>query len=167
MSATTWLPNYAQITYEDLRVVVMDAPAEGYEQNWVDVLMKHGVKVVVCTAESGQYWKKSFNENGIEVVDLIFADGTEPPEKVVHEWLQLVRRGIDEKFTLAVHCLAGLGRAPALVAIALMELGMDATDSILHVRESRRGAISARQVKFLQEYKPRGVLKKRKGFCCF
>lgn len=38
-----------------------------------------------------------------------------------------------------------------LAALVLIEKGMDPTDAILYVRERRRGAISARQVKFLQE----------------
>ncbi len=112
---STWHPNYATISYGKLNVIVTDAPAAGYEKNWVKPLLQNGVKYLVCTAESGQYSKDAFTEDGIEVVELIFADGTEPPDEVVRVWLDLTKKAMAENFYLAVHCLAGLGRAPALV----------------------------------------------------
>ncbi len=80
------------------------------------------------------------------------------------DWLSLV----DKKFhthkkpsesvdpgTIGVHCVAGLGRAPVLVAMALIEAGMAPLDSVIYIRERRRGAINARQLKYLEAYKKR------------
>ncbi|KAJ2815831.1 hypothetical protein GGI24_005924, partial [Coemansia furcata] len=53
--------------------------------------------------------------------------------------------------TIAVHCVAGLGRAPVLVAVALIEKGMDPLDSIEHVRHKRRGAFNNRQITYLAD----------------
>jgi protein tyrosine phosphatase type 4A len=58
--------------------------------------------------------------------------------------------------SIGVHCVAGLGRAPVLVAIALIEQGMAPLDAVQFVRERRRGAINSRQLKFLETYRPRG-----------
>ena len=49
--------------------------------------------------------------------------------------------------------MAGLGRAPMLVAVALMEAGFDAEDAVEHIRKARRGAINTRQFQFLLDYK--------------
>jgi len=63
---------------------------------------------------------------------------------------------------VAIHCVAGLGRAPVLVAIALIEfLGMEPLDAVTYIRKRRRGAINATQLKFLQQYKPM----RKKGGC--
>jgi protein tyrosine phosphatase type 4A len=51
--------------------------------------------------------------------------------------------------------VAGLGRAPVLVAMALIEAGMAPLDSVIYIRERRRGAINARQLKYLEAYKKR------------
>ena len=64
--------------------------------------------------------------------------------------------------TLAVHCIAGLGRAPVLVALALIEAGMEPLDCVAFIRAKRRGAINQNQLKFLESYSKR---KKSKSSC--
>lgn len=51
--------------------------------------------------------------------------------------------------------ILGLGRAPVLVAIALIEEGMPALDAVAYIRERRKGAINNKQLKFIESYKPR------------
>ncbi|KAL3772542.1 hypothetical protein ACHAWU_006740 [Discostella pseudostelligera] len=70
----------------------------------------------------------------------------------------------DEPKTIAVHCVAGLGRAPVLVAIALMEYErMDAVDAVMRIRSLRRGAINETQLQYLEGYKCRTGRRKRGG----
>jgi protein tyrosine phosphatase type IVA len=57
--------------------------------------------------------------------------------------------------TVAIHCAAGLGRAPVLVALSLIELGLDPFDAVALIRARRRGAINGIQFAFLQDYVPR------------
>ena len=68
------------------------------------------------------------------------------------------------KKTIGVHCVAGLGRAPVLVAVALIEAGLQPFEAIAFIRKKRRGAINARQLKYLEGYKPRK--KNRDGGSC-
>jgi protein tyrosine phosphatase type 4A len=54
-----------------------------------------------------------------------------------------------------VHCVAGLGRAPALVAIALIELlDMQPLDAVEYIRRKRRGSFNKPQIAYLDTYKP-------------
>ncbi|KAI0562223.1 Protein-tyrosine-phosphatase [Gracilaria domingensis] len=54
--------------------------------------------------------------------------------------------------TIAVHCAAGLGRAPVLAAIALVEAGMSPFEAVGSIRASRRGAMNGRQMAFVESY---------------
>ena len=72
-----------------------------------------------------------------------FVDGHSPPKEIIASWVQLVTdtfdkvKGSSPKPCIAVHCVAGLGRAPVLVAIALIEYGMDPMAAVALIREKR------------------------------
>ncbi|VVC95219.1 unnamed protein product [Leptidea sinapis] len=80
----------------------------------------------------------------------------------------LSAEGIEPSSAVAVHCVAGLGRAPVMVAIALIELGMKYEEAVETIRDQRRGAINAKQLSYLERYRPKSRLKKNghKNSCC-
>eukprot|EP00475_Leptophrys_vorax_P042731 TRINITY_DN80566_c0_g1_i1.p1 TRINITY_DN80566_c0_g1~~TRINITY_DN80566_c0_g1_i1.p1 ORF type:complete len:171 (-),score=40.32 TRINITY_DN80566_c0_g1_i1:70-582(-) len=142
------------------RFVIMDAPTDSNIASYVDQLKRNDVTVVVRACEP-TYSTNPMQEAGIRVEEMPFTDGDPPPEDVVKRWLELVdyefvKGNSPPKNAIAVHCVAGLGRAPALVAIALIESGMPAHDAIDLIRKKRRGAINSRQLKYLESYKPKG-----------
>ena len=61
--------------------------------------------------------------------------------------------------------MAGLGRAPVMVALALMELGMSYEEAVELIRQKRHGALNARQLEFLEKYRPKHRLKNRQSAC--
>lgn len=154
----------AYITKDDQRFLIMDAPTDQNLPAYIEECKKHNVHTVVRACEP-TYSIQPLTKAGIEVMEMPFVDGEPPPQKLVDQWLQLVEREFasdeKEKRTLAIHCVAGLGRAPVLVVIALIESGMDPLDAIEMVRSKRRGAINAKQLKFLESYHPRKANK-----CC-
>ncbi|XP_028820464.1 protein tyrosine phosphatase type IVA 3-like [Denticeps clupeoides] len=105
--------------------------------------------------------------------DWPFDDGAPPPSKVVEDWLSLLKsRFLEEPgCCVAVHCVAGLGRAPVLVALALIESGMKYEDAIQFIRQKRRGAINSKQLTYLEKYRPKQRLRYKhphifKNKCC-
>jgi hypothetical protein len=62
-----------------------------------------------------------------------------------------------------VHCVAGLGRAPILVAIALVELGMANLDTVEFIRRRRRGCFNSNQITYIDGYKRNKILKHALG----
>lgn len=106
---------------------------------------------------------------GIGVTELQFDDGTPPPHEIVEAWFNLLRTQFksDPDSCVAVHCVAGLGRAPVMVALALIELGLKYEDAVEMIRQKRRGAINAKQLAYLSSYKPKNrlALKSGQGKC--
>ena len=51
---------------------------------------------------------------------------------------------LNDKQSIVVHCLGGLGRSGTIAARLLVELGIDPDDAIIRVRQSRPGAIETK-----------------------
>lgn len=172
-------PTFLEHPNLGFRFLIMDSPSDSNLPSYIDVLKKKQVVVVTRVCDP-TYSAGPLLANGIKVLELPFPDGDPPPPAVVERWLALVDqvfkqggkqvggRGLElsldgiSKPAIAIHCVAGLGRAPVMVAIALVENGMPPFDAIAFIRKKRRGAINARQLKYIENYKP----KKTEGGCC-
>ena len=89
----------------------------------------HNVGNWVRCCENASYSEKAVTDRGIAVHWWSFPDGEAPPKPLIEQWLDLC---FSDDRAVAVHCVAGLGRAPLLVAIALIEAGLDASfDGVL------------------------------------
>ncbi|XP_075225066.1 protein-tyrosine phosphatase 4A family member PRL-1 [Lycorma delicatula] len=163
-------PPPCEIEYKNMKFLITDRPTDQNIHSYILELKKHKVKDVVRVCEP-TYKVEELKTEGITVTDLAYDDGTSPPAEVVDEWFELLKRRFKEcpDACVAVHCVAGLGRAPVLVALALIELGMKYEDAVELIRQKRRGAINAKQLAFLEKYRPKSRLKLKNGHknsCC-
>ncbi|XP_059482202.1 PRL-1 phosphatase [Neocloeon triangulifer] len=163
-------PTVSEIEYKNMRFLITDRPSDQNIQSYIKELKNHNVKDVVRVCEP-TYKVEELKQEGINVLDLEYEDGTPPPQEVVNEWFKLLKTRFRETpgSCVAVHCVAGLGRAPVLVAVALIELGLDYEDAVELIRKKRRGAINSRQLGYLEKYRPRSRLRLKNGFmnsCC-
>lgn len=148
--------------------VIMDAPSPSNLPMYIRELQRRHVRhlVRVCGAT---YDTTAVERSGTQVHSWPFDDGAPPTRKVIADWLgmldaeksaaEAISKNTGQPYeppTIAVHCVAGLGRAPILVALALVEYGrVEALDAILLIREKREGAINQLQMQWLNKYKPR------------
>ncbi|KAF9354226.1 Protein tyrosine phosphatase type IVA 1 [Mortierella sp. AD094] len=157
----------ALIEYQDMKFLISDAPSDSNLALYITEFEQHNVKDVVRVCDP-TYATFPLDNLGIKVHDWPFGDGEGPPPAITREWLELVKsrfgkdQGKSPSCAIAVHCVAGLGRAPLLVALALIEAGMTQEDSIAYLRERRRGVLNSKQTKFILDYKRK---KSRKGKC--
>eukprot|EP00699_Malawimonas_sp_californiana_P000615 EC713954.1.p1 GENE.EC713954.1~~EC713954.1.p1 ORF type:complete len:165 (+),score=15.85 EC713954.1:20-514(+) len=145
------------IEHDGLRFLIIDSPSETTLPEVIKTLQKHHVLHLVRVCEECIYPDEMLAKNGIQSHEWPFPDGDPPPPKVIESWLKLITDVFASKpaeETIAVHCVAGLGRAPVLVAIALIERGMHPLDAVRYIRDRRRGAINRQQLAFLEKYKP-------------
>lgn len=166
-SAGRLLPNPPTfVEWAGRRFLIMDAPSEGNLELYLRELRRHRVTDLVRVCDP-TYPREAVERAGIKVHEMLFPDGEGPSEAIITAWLALVEArfgsaagetgaAADESAgTIAVHCVAGLGRAPVLVAIALIEAGMGYLDAVTFLRQRRRGAINNKQLRFLESYRRR------------
>ncbi|KAG0283615.1 hypothetical protein BGZ96_011987 [Linnemannia gamsii] len=138
----------------DLSFLILDCPSDKSLPAYIPIFEEHNVTDLVRICEGSPYNTQPLTSIGIVVHDdMKFEDGTAPTKAIVARWLELN----DEVFydspipdrCIAVHCISGIGRAPVLVAISLVEAGMDPLDAIAYIRKARRGALNRVQIAFL------------------
>ncbi|EDV23597.1 uncharacterized protein TRIADDRAFT_27879 [Trichoplax adhaerens] len=161
------------VEFKGMRFLITDRPTTVTIPQFIKQLKNHGATDLIRVCEPS-YEASLLVDEGIKVTDWPFEDGGPPPPKVVQEWFDLLIDRFAEKpgCCVAIHCVAGLGRAPVLVALALMEAGMKYEDAVKFIREKRRGAINSKQLSFLEHYRPKRRLKSvsqqngGSGGCC-
>ncbi|KAI9594696.1 protein-tyrosine phosphatase-like protein [Syncephalis fuscata] len=162
------------VTFGSLRILIADAPSDHTLPLYAKEFQRYSVTDVVRVCDP-TYRRARLEQLGYRVHDWPFDDGDPPPDTIIESWLALLDETFGEELPtprkekenivpsqercVAIHCVAGLGRAPVLVAIALIEQGMSPLDSVAYVRERRRGAINQRQLRYVERYRRRA----RKG----
>jgi protein tyrosine phosphatase type IVA len=142
-----------------MRFLLMDAPRQANVHLYLKEMGKYHVTDVVRVCEP-TYPTTDLQNAGIHVHEMEYKDGSSPSPELILSWLQLVEQTFfytappSSDAAIAVHCVAGLGRAPVLIAIALIEFGaLDPIAAVRFIRERRRGAINNNQLNYLQGYK--------------
>ncbi|KAF9438308.1 Protein tyrosine phosphatase type IVA 1 [Entomortierella beljakovae] len=162
-----------------VRFLILDCPTDSTLPFYLSELKRNNVTDVVRCCEP-TYRAETLQNERITVHDWPFRDGAVPPANIIKNWLQLVDTRIVKRRsaspsaseeeedltappTIAVHCVAGLGRAPILVAIAMVELGMANLDTVEFIRRRRRGCFNSNQIQYIDGYKRGKILKHTLG----
>jgi len=163
-------PAPARIEFKGMKFLITDRPTDNMIPTYIMELKKNNVSEVVRVCEAS-YKIEELESQGIKVRDLAFDDGTSPPQNVVDDWFEILKNNYQDnpEACVAVHCVAGLGRGPVLVAVALIELGLKYEAAVELIREKRRGAINSKQLYYLEKYRPKSRLRNKNGHknsCC-
>lgn len=168
------------IEVNSMRFLIMDAPRTNNVHVYLKEMTKHHVTDVVRVCEP-TYPTTDLNNAGITVHEMEYKDGSSPSPQLIQTWLQLVESVFyttpktnaaaatgttttKAGSCIAVHCIAGLGRAPVMVAIALIEFAnMDSLEAVRFIRDRRRGAINQTQITYLSSYRKQYKKKKHGG----
>lgn len=163
--------------YPELKFVIMEQPKPAQVQHTLQALKKFDVTHVTRVCEEHEFdYNPEFEEHGIACHAWPFPDGYSPPDVIITEWLALCDSVAKEnekakqkpdkngsgRSAIAIHCVAGLGRAPLMVALAFIEAGMTSEQAVMMLREKRKGCINATQLTFLKNHKRQ----KSSGGCC-
>lgn len=161
-------PAPAEIEFKNMRFLITEQPHDSSIQSYITILKEHKVTHLVCATDP-TYKTDDLALSGVTFTELSFSDGSSPSQEIIEKWLSLVKKEFQNcestETCIGVHCVTGLGRAPVLVAVALIELGMKYEDAVELIRKKRRGAINSKQLEFLAKYKRRKYFLKGKNKC--
>jgi len=148
------------IQYKTWNFLITDAPAQDALDVYIKSLRQYNVHCLVRACDPS-YDAEKLKKKKIEVHDLPFADGGFPTHDIIKEFIELCHKVFatstpEKEEAIGVHCVAGLGRAPVLVALALIERGMSWQEAVEEIRKKRNGAINTHQLQQLKHYKPKG-----------
>jgi protein tyrosine phosphatase type 4A len=130
--------------------MITDSPTDNNLDRYLQEYQKHNVSTIVRLCDS-YYDSSIIKKAGIDVVNLSYEDGGVPSVSIINQWRDIVSKY--KNSTIAVHCLSGLGRAPLLVCLSLIENGMDRIEAIEMIRRHRNGALNSKQISFIIDYK--------------
>nr|XP_014979070.2 protein tyrosine phosphatase type IVA 1-like isoform X2 [Macaca mulatta] len=124
-------PAPVEVTYKNMRFPIAHNPNNVTLNKFIEELKKYGVTTIVRVCEA-TYDTTLVEKEGTYVLDWPFGDGAPPSNQIVADRLNFIKIKFHEEpgCCIAVHCIAGLGRAP-------------------------RGAFKSKQLLYLEKYHPK------------
>ena len=113
---------------------------------------RRGVTTVVRLNRPA-YDAAAFRRAGLRHDDLVYQDGSNPPDAVLREFLRVCE---EAPGAIAVHCKAGLGRTGTCIGAYMMKhYGFTAREAIGWMRVARPGSVIGPQQQFLEAIEAR------------
>lgn len=120
--------------------------------DYFDVFKVKNIRAVV-RLNNKEYDRSSLVQAGFNHYDLFFTDCSTPSDSIVDKFLRISEQ---EEGSLAVHCLAGLGRTGTLIAMYMMKhMGFSANECIAWLRIVRPGSVIGPQQQYLKDQEAR------------
>ena len=145
-------PDCVPLEKNGLRFVLCRSPRNNCVSEFIQAWKELGVTHVVRVA-TPVYDKTPVEAAGIRVVDdFPFEDQGCPDAKTATGFVDFVR-SVQPGAVICVHCVAGMGRAPLMVGLALVRNGCSPDETVKYIREMRKGALNREQEQYLRKIK--------------
>lgn len=144
--------DFTLIECQQTLIYISEAPSKENLNNFIKQIKNNNIKHIVRLCDP-TYDLNDLNDLNydVKIYDWKFTDGDNPPSDIIDKWKELLKLNVGP---ILIHCMAGLGRAPSIAAIGLIELKIKPFDAIKLIRDKRPGSINSKQLSFIMNYKP-------------
>ena len=141
---------YCKIIKNNRTFIISSSPTDNNINNYIELLKKDNIDLLIKATPAELYDTNIYKLNDIDYLNLSFTDGMMPNDNIINDIIE-----IGKKYnSICVHCKAGLGRAPLLVAlIFIFEFNMNPLDSIIEIKNISPKAFNTNQANFLFNFK--------------
>lgn len=155
-----------------IRACISKSPTQSSIEQYVEFMIRENITDVFnfCNKDKDKtrYNHELLKSKGIKVHVLYFNDGDNPPHDILEGFNQIIdsiiSKNDDSKndsnnvVNVLFHCIAGLGRAPIMLAyLMISRFGYNSKskryDVITKIREKRRYAFNSKQIEWVYNYK--------------
>ena len=84
------------VDYEKYQFLIMSAPDDHNMSRYLQDMKDYNVTLLMRTCDNS-YSEDAIREQGIEVKELSFPDGSAPPKGIIEEWLKIVKDHFSSK----------------------------------------------------------------------
>jgi len=139
--------------------ILSSCPNSNNIQEYSTFLKNNNVKYLINLCDS-QY-SLEYLDN-IVYKNIIIQDGTIPNENQLNVIKEICKDCIASQQNIVIHCVSGMGRAPCVLGVLLIEYeNYENIYCIEAIRKKRKGSINSVQLKYLMNYK----LNKKESSC--
>lgn len=131
------------------KYIVTPSPESNFICDYKKLLIDNNINTIVrlCEKYESSYDDNFFTSSNINIIDIPLKDGNVPDSDTIKQWLNIIE---NQQYGIAVHCKAGLGRAPLFACIGLIKIGkIDDIGAIELVRKHIKGSLNSKQIYFL------------------
>lgn len=133
-----------------INYLLSSCPNDNEIEQYSTLLKQNNIKYLVNFSDT-KYSLMNFDN--IEYRNILIEDGSIPNENQLYQWKKICNDCINENKNIALHCLSGMGRAPSMLCISLIEYeGYNNIDAVELVRKKRKGSINSLQLKYILNY---------------
>lgn len=159
------------VEYSSMKFLLLGLVKPGEEEGLMHELQYRAANYLVVLEDNG---KVLTQQSSLSVLPIYIEKDTLPSNFQIRQWLSLVRQVFypshDIEMRVTRDCIAIQSEAladlpPLLVAIALIESGLENLPTIDLIRAKLPYAFSEAQLQFLTQYSP-GILRNRTPQCC-
>jgi protein tyrosine phosphatase type 4A len=137
-------------TDKNIKYIVFNSPSESGEL--LKLINKFNINIIFRLCEP-LYDK---NDIDIKFIDQDLPDGSFPSIDIINNFIFEIDNLLlyNKHITIGIHCKAGLGRAPLITAILMMNYDkkISSFDVITNIRNKIKGSINSKQLNELKEY---------------